>query len=248
MKKSRIVAIVRARMGSARLPGKVLMPIGIDSMLQRVVARIERMRTIDDFVVATSVCAADDALAHVCASEGWHCFRGPEQDVLERCLRAAQAMQATDIVDIPTDCPLFSWQQADRLIAHHVASGSDCAHNLTARGCHLPIGGGVEVLTVDALGMAWTYGIEPHHREHISDYIHENPERFKIDMLPAPEALDRPFYRFTVDTPSDLRLVRSIQERVEPSDGVVDMREAIALLDQDQELSRSNQESKRRAG
>jgi spore coat polysaccharide biosynthesis protein SpsF (cytidylyltransferase family) len=248
MNSSRIVAIVQARTGSTRLPAKVLMSIGEKSMLERVIERIQRMRTIDEIVVATSVSPNDDTIAQICASEGWNCFRGPEQDVLERYLRAAQAWQASDIVRITADCPLFSWQQADRLVAHHIASGGDYTHNLTCWGSGLPLGTGVEALTIDALGMAWTYGLEPHHREHVTEYIYENPRRFKLEMLRAPEHLERPFYRLTVDTLDDLKLVRRIHERVAPSDDVVDLREAIALLDAEPGLASSNIEPGRKAG
>ena len=248
MTRDRIVAILQARTGSQRLPAKVLMPIGERSMLERVVERIERLRTIDDFIIATSVSEHDDTVAQICAAEGWNCFRGPEQDVLERHLRAAQAMQASHIVRIGADCPLFSWQQADRVIAQHVASGSDYAHNMTAWGSGMPLGTGVEVMTLDALGMAWTCGLDPAHREHVTQYIHDHRERFTIEMLRAPEELDRPGYRLTVDTIEDLHLLRTIHERVAPEDGIVDLREAVLLLDEDEALSRTNRDSERRAG
>ena len=248
MKNSRIVAILQARVDSTRLPAKVLMPIGEHSMLERVVERIQRMRTIDEIVVATSVSPSDDMLAKICAAEGWHCYRGPQNDVLERFLRAAQAWQASDIVRIAANCPLFSWQQADRLVAQHIASGVDCSHNLTYWGSGLPIGSGVEVMTIDALGMAWTYGLQPHHRELVTDYIHENPRRFKIEMLRAPEELERPHYRLSVETLDDLNLVRRIHKRVVPSDDIVDLREAVGMLDLDPELANSNAVAKRKVG
>ncbi|MEO6709311.1 MAG: glycosyltransferase family protein [Planctomycetota bacterium] len=248
MKNNRIVAILQARTGSTRLPGKVLMPIGERSMLERVVERIQRMLTIDDFIVATSVSPADDAIASLCTAQGWHCFRGPEKDVLERYLRAAQAMSASDVVRITSDCPLFSWQQADRLVAQHIASGNDYTHNLTCWGSGMPIGTGVEAMTIDALGMAWTYGLEPNHREHVTEYLYEHPQRFQIELMRAPETIDRPSYRLTVDTRRDLELMRRIHERVAPADGVVDLREAVALLDADPELAGSNADSERKVG
>ena len=248
MTSSRIIAILQARTGSSRLPGKVLMPIGEQPMLSRVVERIQRMRTIDGFVVATSVADGDDSIAHICSEAGWSCFRGPEHDVLERYLRAAQAMGASDIVRITADCPLFSWQQADRLIAHYAASGADYAHNLTCWGSGLPLGTGVEVFTLEALGRAWLDGHAPHHREHVTEYIFEHPESFAIETLPAPVELQRPFFRLTVDTMDDLRLMRRIQSQVSPSDGVVDLREAIALLDSDSVLAGSNVQPERKAG
>lgn len=248
MTNSRIVAILQARTGSTRLPGKVLMPIGELSMLERVVERIQRMRTIDDFIVATSVSPSDDAIARICGAQGWNCFRGPEHDVLERYLRAAQAMGADDVVRITADCPLFSWQQADRLVVQHLGSGKDYTHNLTCWGSGLPLGTGVEALTLEALGKAWTCGLEPHHREHVTEYIYENPKRFALDMLRAPEELDRPAYRLTVDTLADLTLIRRIHERIAVADEPVDLRAAVALLDAEPALARSNIKPERKAG
>ncbi len=247
MNSGRIIAILQARTGSQRLPGKVLMPIGECSLLERVVERIQRMHMIDDFVVATSVSKGDDKIADLCQMRGWNCFRGPERDVLERYLRAAQAMRATDIVRITADCPLFSWQEADRLIAHALARGSDYAHNLTCWGSGMPIGTGVEVMTIEALGAAWIYGLEAHHREHVTEYIFEHPERFKIELQRAPAELDRPGYRLTVDTSADLDLIRCIQARLAPTGGLVELAAAIEWLDAEPALARSNLEPERKA-
>jgi spore coat polysaccharide biosynthesis protein SpsF len=247
MSQSKIVALLQARTGSTRLPGKVLMSIGERPMLARVVERIERMHTLDTFAIATSVAPGDDSIAEMCAHEGWSCFRGPEQDVLERYLRAAQAMGASDIVRITADCPLFSWQQADRLIAQHIAAGSDYAHNLTCWGSGMPLGTGVEVFTLDALERAWISGLGPNHREHVTEYIYENPQLFSIECQRASADLERPGYRLTVDTLDDLHLMRRIQEQVAPPDGVVDLREAIALLDQRPELAAFNLPAERKA-
>jgi len=248
MSSGKTIAILQARTGSTRLPGKVLMPIGERAMLARVVERVQRMRTLDGFVIATSVAAGDDSIARMCALENWPCFRGPEHDVLERYLRAAQALGASDVVRITADCPLFSWQQADRLVTQHVASGSDYAHNLTCWGSGLPLGCGVEVFTLAALGRAWTDGRAPHHREHVTEYIYEHPQRFGIEMLRAPAELQRPAFRLTVDTLADLRLIRRIQESVAPADGVVELREAIALLDKQPALASSNVPTELKAG
>ncbi|MBK8180355.1 MAG: NTP transferase domain-containing protein [Planctomycetes bacterium] len=248
MSQARIIAIVPARMGSTRLANKVLAPVGERPMLERVIERLGRMHTLDGFIVATSVEKQDDAVAELCADHRWNCFRGPERDVLERTLRAAQAMGASDIVSVAADSPLFSWQEADRLVALHVASGNDLTHNQAIWGGGLPAGAGVEVLTMDALGMAWTYGIEPRHREQVCEYLHERPERFRLGTLRAPPELDRPRYRLTVDTAADLRLVQRIQKLAAAGDDVVDLSAAVALLDEDPQLAACNAQSTRRAG
>lgn len=265
MSQGRIIAIVPARMGSTRLPGKVLAPIGrtardgavasgaTQPMLARVVERIERMRTLDGFIVATSVEKRDDAIAELCARHGWHCYRGPELDVLERTLRAAQAMAAEDVVMIDADAPWFSWQEADRLVTLHVASGADLSHNLGERGSGMPAGGGVEALTLDALGRAWIWGLEPRHRECVTQYVHERPDRFRVATSRTPAELERPSFRLCVDGESDLRVANRIHELLSRTDaaredGVFDLREAVALLDENPELAGSNAVAERRAG
>lgn len=246
--RTRVVAILQARMGSTRLPGKVLADIAGRSMLARVVERIQRMQRVDAFVVATSSLAGDDAIADACATERWPCFRGPERDVLERYLRAAQSSGATDVVRVTADCPLVSWEEADRLIAQHLESGADYTHNLTCWGSGLPVGTGVEAITIGALGTAWIEGLLPHHREHVTEFVYENPRRFQIGRVRAPSALDRATYRLTVDTAADLALIRTIHARLAPDGTMVSLERAIELLDDDPVLAASNLAVGRLAG
>ena len=112
----KIVAIVQARMGSTRLPGKVLLDLAGEPMLVRDVNRVHRAQTLDEIVVATTVKPADDAIVDLCTECGWPCFRGSEEDVLDRYYRAAIEHQADVVVRITSDCPLTEPEIVDRVV------------------------------------------------------------------------------------------------------------------------------------
>lgn len=128
---ARVVALIQARMGSTRLPGKVLMRIGERSLLERVVERVERMQTLSAWAVITSDLAADDAIVTLCRTRGWQCLRGSALDVCDRYHAAAAAMQAEHVVRVTADCPLLCWEQGDRVVDAHLVDRNDYTHNLT---------------------------------------------------------------------------------------------------------------------
>lgn len=244
----RVVAIVQARMGSTRLPGKVLMRIAGKPMLARVMERVERMRHLDDLCVATSTLAQDDEVEALCRAHGWHCTRGSASDVLGRYARAAQELSAKQIVRITADCPLLGWHEADQLIARHLASGADYTHNATFWHSGMPLGTGAEIFGRDVLEAAAREAQLPAEREHVTEWIHAQAQRYSIERLDAPEHLRRPHYRLTVDHASDLALVNQIHWRLGAGHGPIELARAVALLDRDPLLAHSNVESPRRAG
>ncbi len=233
MRYEKVVAIVQARLASRRLPGKVLLPIGSCSMLERVVERVQRMQRVDGFLVATSTAPEDDAIERLCRARGWACHRGALDDVLDRCFRAAQSVQADHVVRIDADQPLLSWSECDRTVDLHLRTDADLTHNLTSRGSNMPHGTGCEVIKVAALDRAHSEAGEHAHREHPTEYIHAHPDRFHVVARRAPPDLDRPTYRFGVEQAEDLERVRNIQrdigERV-----CVELKSAIELLDRGQ--------------
>src|SRR5215470_13369780 len=116
-----VVAIIQARMGSTRLPGKVLLDIAGQPMLWRVISRACRAKTIEQVVVATSTAAADDAIARFCAERGIYCFRGSEHNVLDRYYQAAQAVRAKTILRLTADCPLLDPEVIDQVVSRFLA-------------------------------------------------------------------------------------------------------------------------------
>jgi len=231
-----VATIVQARMGSTRLPGKVLMDVAGAPLLAHVVERCDAMTRSDATIVATSTLAGDDPIEALGAARGWRVFRGSEDDVLDRYVQAAREAGAEHVIRVTADCPLVDPGEGDRVIAHHLATGADYTHNITVWGGETPIGVGVEAFALGALEASWRDGREPHHREHVDEYVYEHPERFRLERVPASAPLARPDLRLTVDTPEDMALTRALYERLYVPGEIVSLAAAIALLDTSPEL------------
>jgi spore coat polysaccharide biosynthesis protein SpsF len=205
------VAIIQARMGSVRLPGKVLMDLGGAPMLVRVIERVGRAH-LDQVIVATSSSPADDAVAAVAAATGVPVFRGAETDVLDRFYQTAKAHRADVIVRVTADCPLIDPGVIDRVVtAFQQAEPSvDFASNCLVRS--YPQGLDVEVTTLDALSQAWAEAWADYERAHVMPFIYRHPDRFRL--LNVQDTVDRSTMRWTVDTPDDLAFVRAVYARL----------------------------------
>ncbi len=212
----RVVAIIQARMGSTRLPGKVLKDLGGESVLARVVNRTRRATLLDEVVVATSVLPADDAIARECESLKVACFRGDEADVLDRYYRAAQKFAADAIVRITADCPLIDPELIDAAIRSSRDQKADYASNALV--LTYPRGLDVEVFTADALARAWSAAKEEYQREHVTPYLYENPELFKVISIAG--EVDHSKYRWTLDTAEDLEMIRAVYKHFGNRDSI----------------------------
>lgn len=193
--------VVQARMGSTRLPGKVLKPLAGKPMLERILDRLGRCRLADRVVVATSDKPQDDPVAAFAKSLGVPAFRGSEADVLDRYYGCACAFGLAHIVRATGDNPFVDPEEADRLIAFSRNGDLDYADAFAGNG--LPIGIGVEIMTLAALERSWREGSAPHHREHVNEYIQENPSLFRQATLLVPPEKRAPALRLTVDTFDD---------------------------------------------
>ena len=205
----KVAAIIQARMGSTRLPGKVLLDLAGEPMLARVVNRAERAQTLDDVVVATTVHPHDEAIVRLCTERGWLYFRGSEDDVLDRYYQATLACQADAIVRITADCPLIEPAIVDRLVRRFLDQqpGADYVCNLVPRRTY-PRGMDAEVMSLKVLEQAWRDCHEPAWREHVTTFILRNPDLFQIHGIANEVSYSH--MRWTVDTPEDLALVRHI--------------------------------------
>jgi spore coat polysaccharide biosynthesis protein SpsF len=222
----RIVAVVQARMGSTRLPGKVLADIEGRPMLERVLARLERARSVDDVVVATSTSSSDDIVAALCEELEVTVFRGSEEDVLDRYVGAARAAEADAVARITADCPLIDPSLVESVAAAFLAANADFAANTIERS--FPRGLDVEVARMSALETAWREATLPHQRSHVMPFIYEHPERFALVSVRAPE--DHSALRWTVDTPEDLAVMRAVYGRLaDPFAGWLDVLELFEL-------------------
>lgn len=231
----KLVAIIQARMGSTRLPGKVLMDIGGRTMLARVVERARRARRVESVVVAATVDTRDDAIVEECRRLNVPMTRGSEEDVLDRYRRAAAEHQADPVVRITSDCPLLEPTVVDRVIQAFEEARPDYASNVLDR--TFPQGLDVEVLRRDVLERAWRAAKQPYERAHVTPYIYQHPEAFRLIAVRADQDYSR--FRWTVDTAEDLAFVREVYARLGP-DGGFGWREVLDLLRKEPQLLELN--------
>ncbi len=230
-----IVAIVQARMGSVRLPGKVLLDLEGRTVLARVVRRLSRSQQIGEVAVATSTLPADDEIVQECGRLGVACFRGSELDVLDRYYQTARAHGADTVVRITSDCPLIDPGVVDETVMAHQSHKADYASNVFAR--RYPRGLDTEVFTFSALEHAWREARELYEREHVTPYLYEHPDIFR--MASTNGEIDYSRYRWTLDTPPDLELIRAIYSRFDGRDDF-SWQEAILLMESDPKLAEIN--------
>jgi spore coat polysaccharide biosynthesis protein SpsF len=205
----KIVAIIQARMGSTRLPGKVLLDLAGEPVLARCVERTRRAQTLDEVVVATTVQPADEAIIELCRERGWPSFRGSEDDVLDRYYGAAKEYAADVVVRITSDCPLIEPVVVDRVVREFSERWPqvDYASNIVPERT-FPRGLDIEVMRFATLERAWREDDNPAWREHVTPYIYRHPEEFRLHCVV--NSVDYSDMRWTVDTPEDLAFVRQI--------------------------------------
>jgi len=204
-----VIAIVQARMGSTRLPGKVFLDLAGKPMLVRDIERIQRAKNIDDIVIATTINPDDDIIISLCREYGWNFFRGSENDVLDRYYQAAHEYHAQTIVRITSDCPLIEPTLVDRIIEKFFALGSeiDYVSNIFPIRTY-PLGLDTEVMSISALEKCWEEDLNPQFREHVTEYIFHNPNLFRIIEINHEKDLSS--MRWTVDTQEDLDFVQCV--------------------------------------
>lgn len=240
----RIVAIVQARMGSTRLPGKVLADIAGQPMLERVVARVKQSRRVTGVVVVTSENGADDAIAEYCKNHGVALYRGSETDVLDRYYQAAKLHRAEAIVRVTADCPLIDPQVVDRVVATYQTDDCDYASNTLV--CTYPDGLDTEVFSMDALGVAWQAARRATDREHVTPYLRSSG-RFRLRNVECELGRSLGRHRWCVDDARDLDFVRGVYARL-GKNLRFGWRDVLALLDDDLTLAQLNSGAIRNAG
>ena len=240
----KVVAIIQSRMGSTRLPGKVLTDLAGEPMLVRVVNRVSRATVLDEIVVATTTRLQDERIVALCYANGWPCFQGSEEDVLDRYYRTAQVYQADVVVRVTSDCPLIEPQVIDLVVREFLARQPEVdyvANILPPR--TFPRGLDTEVMSLEALERAWREDENPAWREHVTPYIYRHRERFSC--YGVTNEVDYSSMRWTVDTPEDLAFVRRIYEHF--GHGRFSWREVLAVLEENPEWLEINRHVQQKA-
>ena len=201
----RNVAIIQARMGSSRFPGKMLALLGNIPLLEWVVRRLLRATTLAQVVLATSDCDRDDDLAELAISLGITVFRGSEEDVLGRFFGAASMAGADNVIRVCADNPFVDPVEVDRLVSYFVENPCDYACNHQDRlGNGYADGFGAEIFSLSLLARLAGIVNEPRYREHVTLYLWDHQAEFHIKAVTPPMELKHPTMRFDVDRPEDL--------------------------------------------
>lgn len=193
--------IIQARMGSTRLPGKVLKKLGDKNLLEYIISRLLLLNKDIKIVIATSDLKKDDEIENFCKIHNISYFRGSEQNVLERYYLCAQEYDFEHIIRLTGDNPFIDIEELDNLIDLHLDSKSDYSRSFAV----LPKGVGSEIFSFKALEQSYKYGDKENHKEHVNEYIEENEEKFKIAELEVTQDKNRLEISLTVDTPDDYK-------------------------------------------
>lgn len=228
---TRTVAVIQARTGSNRLPGKVLKTIeGETSLLAFQCRRLREIPGVDELVVATTENPEDDAVVALAEAEGVRVFRGSEHDVLSRFLKVADATLATTLVRITSDSPFRDPDVIARCVAEHREHGAE--YTRPADG-HLPKGLRAEVVETAVLRqIAEDAATTPRDREHVTVRIREHTGAYRVHTVAFPPDLHHPEVDLSVDTPADLAAARSVLAELKARNWPVDTLHICRLMDE----------------
>jgi len=239
-----ILTILQARVSSSRLPGKVLMPLCGKAMLSRQIERIRRSTSIQRLLVATSDDESDDAIEAICRAEGVECFRGSLNDVLDRFYQAALVMRPTHVVRLTGDCPLTDPALIDSLVEYYLKGACDYASN--ALEPTYPDGLDAEIFRFVCLAEAWREAKLPSQREHVTPFIYQQPERYKIGALRG--SIDLSHMRWTVDEPADFEFISRIYDELYVLNPSFTTEDILHLLERRPDLMKLNTGIRRNEG
>ena len=240
---TKILTIIQARMGSTRLPNKVLMDLAGKSNLERVVERVQKSQYITDIVVATTMCEHDLPIVKLCAENNIRVFCGSENDVLDRYYQCARLLNPEHVVRITADCPMIDPEIIDKVISAHLESGADYTSN-TLNPTY-PDGLDVEIMKYSVLKDAWMHADKLSQREHVTQYIIHNDSYQKTSVECE---FDYGSDRWTLDTPNDYEFIRSVYESLYLEKPDFSMQDVMDYLNKFPALRDINSGSKRNEG
>ncbi|MFB7141783.1 cytidylyltransferase domain-containing protein [Gottfriedia sp. NPDC056225] len=239
----KVVAIIQARMGSTRLPGKVLLKVLNKPLLAYQIERVKRAKLIDEIIVATTTNELDLEIVNFCEFMSISCYRGSEDDVLSRYFEAASLYNADLIVRLTSDCPLIDPTIIDKVInefilnMHHI----DYASNTVQRS--FPIGMDIEVMSFSLLKTINQLQLPESYREHVTPFIYRS-QKYTIRQIV--QKVNKSHIRLTVDTPEDFKLISTIIEEIYPINPFFTLQELYDLFERKPELLTINHHIKQK--
>ncbi|OLP66873.1 hypothetical protein BACPU_02320 [Bacillus pumilus] len=234
-----VLFVIQARMGSTRLPKKVMKPIGgmalIDLVVERVKQSDEYNRKTQNLLIATTVEAEDDFLAHYCNSKGYKVFRGSETDVLQRFSQIVQQFDPHTVVRLTGDNPFIDPALLSKMLEKHRQENADYTYTSGT-----PLGISGEMIYAPILNKIDKFPLNQAEREHVTLYIRKHPEQFHLQFITPPRELAYPAYRFTIDTEEDYMFATHLFKKAGGSVAVPTAK-LISICEQDPNILRFNQ-------
>ncbi|PRO42109.1 cytidylyltransferase domain-containing protein [Bacillus sp. LLTC93] len=234
-----VLFVIQARMGSTRLPKKVMKPIGGMALIDLIVERVKQSNHYNhktqNLMIATTVEAEDDLLAHYCLSKGYKVFRGSETDVLQRFAQIVRQFEPQTVVRLTGDNPFIDPALLSKMLEKHRLEKADYTYT---NGTPLGISG--EMIDAPILSEIDNFPLSQPEREHVTLYIRKHPEQFHLQLFTPPKELAYPAYRFTIDTEEDYVFATRLLEKAGGSIAVPTA-ELISICEQDPDIVRLNQ-------
>lgn len=228
------IVIIQARMGSSRLPGKVLKPLGSLDVLSYGIVRCRAIQGVSEVIIATSNLSQDDVIAKWCEEHEVACFRGSEDDVLDRYVQCAKIYNPDYVMRVTSDCPFVDFEMASEIVS---LMGNFRKDIVLVEG-DLPRGLVVELISFEALQRIHKVGSEDRHREHVTYYAYEFKDEFKSVTYKAPSNRIAPELRITLDTQEDYKLLKAVAEHFQSP--LVSSAEVIQYLKANPEVAKLN--------
>jgi spore coat polysaccharide biosynthesis protein SpsF len=229
----KVVIIVQARMTSTRLPGKVLKKVLDKPLLEYQIERLRRVKLADEVVIATTINETDEPIVQLCNSLSVPYFRGSEEDVLSRYYETAKAHQADLIARVTSDCPLIDPEVIDQVMKLYIDHQTEYDYVSNSLERTYPRGMDTEVFSFKALQEAFLEATALPDREHVTPFIHRQPQRYSLASVNYSE--NQSYHRWTVDTPEDFQLIKKIIEAIYPKLPDFTLRDCLNLLEENPE-------------
>jgi spore coat polysaccharide biosynthesis protein SpsF len=235
----KIGVVIQARMGSTRLPGKVLKEVNGKTLLAYQIERVRRVQSIDEIIIATTTEPQDDQIVDFCISNNVNYFRGSVSDVLDRYFQSSIRFELDAVVRLTSDCPLIDPVIIDKVIETFIGiyPNVDYVSNTIER--TYPRGMDTEIMSFSTLQRAHSNANEMFFREHVTSYIYNHPEKFRILNVAAEE--NQSDYRLTVDTEEDFELIKRILEKLYKESKDFTLKEIVKLLESNPSWKKINQ-------
>lgn len=245
--KKKVLAVIQARMGGSRLPRKTALPL-VDGkvVLELMLERVKKCRNIDKLIVATTINHSDNRIVEICKLSEVECFRGNELDVLDRFYQAYRnaGNSFNTIVRLTGDCPLHDPAIIDKVISVFLESDAECVTNVDPP--TYPDGLDTEVFSAKALEKAWHEAKMKSEREHVTQYIRNNPAIFK--KINVANDMDLSALRWTLDEESDYKMIKSVYENLYGKNPFFGMKDILNFLSKHPEIGNLNIQINRNEG